>query len=388
MSTSLSAVPATVTDGAALAVEDLEVAYTVRGIDRAVLRGVTFHVAPGEAYGLVGESGCGKSTTAYAALRYLPRNGKITNGRVLVAGGDVTAMSTSELQRFRATEASMVYQDPGQAMNPSLRIGRQLIESFTLLGQSKEQARASALEALRKVHIADPTRVMDRYPFQLSGGMQQRVVIAMALACNPKLLVLDEPTTGLDATVEAEVLDLVRTLRAESDAAVLLIAHNLGIIRSLCDRVGVMYAGKIVEEGPSRQVFDDPAAPVHRRAAALAPPPRRPQDRAGLGHHPRDPAADRNRPRRRACSSIGARSPMIAAAPSSHRFVPVGTDGTRFTRCHHPDRIADIEPRTAWRRDRHPRRLDRQPRRARALPRLQDVPAEQRPTSRRSSTSN
>ena len=232
---------------AALAVENLEVAYTVRGIDRAVLRGVSFSIAPGEAYGLVGESGCGKSTTAYAALRYLPRNGKIVRGRVLVGGDDVTGMNTSQLQHFRATEASMVYQDPAQAMNPSVKIGRQLIESFTLLGQSKPVAAKSALDALRRVRIADPVRVMDRYPFQLSGGMQQRVVIAMALACDPKLLVLDEPTTGLDATVEAEVLDLVRALREESNAAVLLIAHNLGIIRSLCDRVGVMYAGRIVE---------------------------------------------------------------------------------------------------------------------------------------------
>jgi peptide/nickel transport system ATP-binding protein len=246
---------------AALEVEDLEVVYTVRGIDRAVLRGVSFSVAPGEAYGLVGESGCGKSTTAYAALRYLPRNGKIIAGHVRVAGDELTSMSTSQLQQFRATEASMVYQDPAQAMNPTIKVGKQLVESFTLLGQSKSDAAASALEALRRVRIADPTRVMDRYPFQLSGGMQQRVVIAMALACNPKLLVLDEPTTGLDATVEAEVLDLVRSLREETGAAVLMIAHNLGIIRSLCDRVGVMYAGRIVEEGPSAEVFDRPQHP-------------------------------------------------------------------------------------------------------------------------------
>ena len=228
---------------AALSIEDLEVAYTVRGIPRAVLRGVSFSVAPGEAYGLVGESGCGKSTTAYAALRYLPRNGTITAGRVLVAGENVTDMTTTELQHFRATEASMVYQDPQSAMNPSVRIGRQVVEAYTLLGQPQKQAEESALQALRKVRIASPESVMERYPFQLSGGMQQRVVIAMALACNPKLLVLDEPTTGLDATVEAEVLDLVRTLRTESDAAILMIAHNLGIIRNMCDRVGVMYAG-------------------------------------------------------------------------------------------------------------------------------------------------
>ncbi|MEI8238720.1 MAG: ABC transporter ATP-binding protein, partial [Actinomycetota bacterium] len=246
---------------AALEVENLEVVYTVRGIDRAVLRGVSFHVAPGEAYGLVGESGCGKSTTAYAALRYLPRNGKIVGGLVRVAGDDVTGMSTQQLQQFRATEASMVYQDPAQAMNPTIKVGKQLVESYTLLGQNNDQAHASALDALHRVRIADPERVMDRYPFQLSGGMQQRVVIAMALACDPKLLVLDEPTTGLDATVEAEVLDLVRTLRHETGAAVLMIAHDLGIIRSLCDRVGVMYAGRIVEEGPSAEVFDHPQHP-------------------------------------------------------------------------------------------------------------------------------
>ncbi len=336
----MSAVSASRTT-AALAVENLEVAYTVRGIDRAVLRGVSFSIAPGEAYGLVGESGCGKSTTAYAALRYLPRNGKIVRGRVLVGGDDVTGMNTSQLQRFRATEASMVYQDPAQAMNPSVKIGRQLIESFTLLGQSKPVAAKSALDALRRVRIADPVRVMDRYPFQLSGGMQQRVVIAMALACDPKLLVLDEPTTGLDATVEAEVLDLVRVLREESNAAVLLIAHNLGIIRSLCDRVGVMYAGRIVEEGPSHQVFDDPQHPYTVGLLRSLP-------RHGV------------RKTERALATIPGILPLIGTDLPTCVFVdrcpladdlcrdevppaaPVGTEGLRFTRCHHPDRIHEL----------------------------------------------
>ncbi len=245
----------------ALAIEDLELAYLVRGIPREVLRGVTFHVRPGEAYGLVGESGCGKSTTAYAALRYLPSNGVITAGRILVAGADVTKMSERDLRRFRATEASMVYQDPGTSLNPTLKIGRQVTEAFSVLGVDRRDARQQTLGALRRVRIADPERVMERYPHQLSGGMQQRVVIAMALACNPKLLVLDEPTTGLDATVEAEVLDLVRTLRNETDAAILLIAHNLGVIRSMCDRVGVMYAGKLVEEGDAVEVFEEPKHP-------------------------------------------------------------------------------------------------------------------------------
>jgi peptide/nickel transport system ATP-binding protein len=246
---------------AVLEVDDLRLAYKVRGVPRAVLRGVTFSVRPGEAYGLVGESGCGKSTTAYAAMRYMPSNAVIEGGRILADGQDVTAMSPADLRRFRATKASMVYQDPVQALNPTVKIGKQVAESFRILGQTKEQARQSAREALRHVKIADPDRVLDRYPHQLSGGMLQRVVIAMALAGDPKLLVLDEPTTGLDATVEAEVLDLVRDLRTETGAAILLIAHNMGVIRTMCDRVGVMYAGKIVEEGAVDDVFDRPSHP-------------------------------------------------------------------------------------------------------------------------------
>ncbi len=327
---------------AALSVEGLEVVYTVRGIDRAVLRGVTFEVAPGEAYGLVGESGCGKSTTAYAALRYLPRNGKIAGGSVHVAGRNVTAMSEAELRQFRASEASMVYQDPAQAMNPTLRIGRQVIEAFTLLGHSKVDAEKLALDALRRVRIADPTRVMDRYPFQLSGGMQQRVVIAMALACNPKLLVLDEPTTGLDATVEAEVLDLVRMLRAETGAAVLMIAHNLGIIRSLCDRVGVMYAGRIVEEGPSGQVFDDPQHPY--TVGLLRSLPRhgvRKTERALATIPGTLPLIGTDLP---TCVFVD-RCPLVTAICKTEvpPMVQIGTNGDRYTRCHHPDQISEIE---------------------------------------------
>ena len=155
----------------------------------------------------------------------------------------------------------MVYQDPGSALNPVLRIGPQVTEASRCSGRDKSDGREELVAALRNVRIADPERVMQRYPHQLSGGMQQRVVIAMALACDPRLLVLDEPTTGLDATVEAEVLDLVRALRHETDAAILLIAHNLGVIRSMCDRVGVMYAGKIIEEGDAVEVFEAPKHP-------------------------------------------------------------------------------------------------------------------------------
>ena len=245
----------------ALEFDDLSLAYVVRGTPRQVLRGVSFRIAPGESYGLVGESGCGKSTAAYAAIRYLPRNARILGGSVHLAGRDILSLSEAELREVRAKTASIVYQDPGQALNPTIRVGPQLLEAFTVIGLDDTQARERARQILDKVQIADPDSVMSRYPHQLSGGMQQRVVIAMALACDPKLLILDEPTTGLDATVEAEVLDLVRSLRNEYGTAVLFISHNLAAIRSMCDRVGVLYAGKLVEEGPAEQVFDHPTHP-------------------------------------------------------------------------------------------------------------------------------
>jgi peptide/nickel transport system ATP-binding protein len=215
-----------------LELRDLRVTYTVRGIDRDVLRGVSFAIKPGEAYGLVGESGCGKSTAAYAAMRYLPRNGKILSGQVLFEGRDMTSVADREIRELRRTAIGMVYQNPIAALNPTIRIGDQVAESFELLGHSGKESRELAMESLRKVQIADPSRVMRRYPHQLSGGMAQRVVIAMALASNPRLLILDEPTTGLDATVEAEVLDLVRGLIKESGTSILFISHNLGVMQN------------------------------------------------------------------------------------------------------------------------------------------------------------
>ncbi len=335
------ATPATAAP-AALRVEDLSLAYVVRGIRRPVLRGVSFEVRPGESYGLVGESGCGKSTTAYAAVRYLPRNGVITGGRILIAGDDITKMSDEQVRQFRIHHASMVYQDPGAALNPTTKVGPQLVEAFTVLGQSGEQARASAFKAMERVQIADPAAVFQRYPYQLSGGMQQRVVIAIALASDPKLLVLDEPTTGLDATVEASVLDLVRNLQAETNAAVLLIAHNLGVIRTLCDRVGVMYAGKIVEEGDAATVFAEPKHPY--TLGLLRSLPRR-----GV------------RKSERALSTIPGTLPQIGTDLPTCVFVDrcqLATDLCRtvvppvvdlgngqWSRCHHIDRLGEmVEP--------------------------------------------
>ena len=245
----------------ALELRDLDVVYRVRGRDRQVLRGVTLSVRRGEAYGLVGESGCGKSTAALAIVQYLPRNGRVRSGEIHIDGRDVLSLSRPQLLRLRADAVSMVYQNPSTALNPSLRIGSQVAEVFTVRGFGRKEALERAEEALRLVQISAPGSVMERYPHQLSGGMQQRVIIAMALAKDPALLILDEPTTGLDATVEAEVLDLVAGLQAKLHTSVLFISHNLGVIAKMCDRVGVLYAGRLVEEGSVARVLHDPRHP-------------------------------------------------------------------------------------------------------------------------------
>jgi peptide/nickel transport system ATP-binding protein len=246
---------------AAIELQDLQIAYTVRGVDRRVLRGVSFSIGEGESYGLVGESGCGKTTAAFAIMRYLPRNAKVLSGSIRLNGEDMLAMSGGSVRRLHATTLSMVYQNPASALNPSIRIGPQLAEAFALMGVERDEALRQSEAMLHKVQISDPKRVMHRYPHQLSGGMQQRVVIAMALAKNPTLLILDEPTTGLDATVEAEVLDLIAALRQEFGTTVLFISHNLAVIAKMCERVGVLYAGRLVEEGAAQEVFHDPRHP-------------------------------------------------------------------------------------------------------------------------------
>jgi peptide/nickel transport system ATP-binding protein len=257
---------------AALDVRDLEVTFHRRGRDLPVLKGVTLHIEPGEAYGLVGESGCGKTTLAMAALRYLAANGTVDAGQVLVEGRDVSTLSEEALRKWRGEAVAMVYQDPATALSPAMRIGDQVAEVFRYHeGLKKAEALERARESLRRVALPDPDATLRRYPFELSGGQQQRVVIAMALAVNPHLLVLDEPTTGLDATVEAEILDLIEELRGRIHAAILLITHNLGLVAHLCERVGVLYAGRIVEEGPARELFTDPRHPYTMGLLRCAP---------------------------------------------------------------------------------------------------------------------
>jgi peptide/nickel transport system ATP-binding protein len=245
----------------ALEIKDLELAYRVRGIDRRVLRGVSFTIGKGESFGLVGESGCGKSTVAFAVMRYLPPNGKVLNGEISLAGHDLMKMSEGDVRKMRASAVSMVYQHPGSALNPTIRVGAQVTEAYVIAGAERDEAAKKAEGILKKVQISDPVQVMRRFPHQLSGGMQQRVVIAMALAKDPTLLILDEPTTGLDATVEAEVLDLVSALRKDFGTSVLFISHNLGVIAKMCERVGVLYAGRVVEQGPTETVLADPRHP-------------------------------------------------------------------------------------------------------------------------------
>ena len=253
-----------------------------RGVSR-ILDDVTLSIAPGEALGLVGESGCGKSTVALAAMRYLPQGMRLTGGRILFDGKDMAAMPERELRRLRGSRIAMVYQDPMSSLNPVMTVGRQLAEVPLLHGErDPARARARAIAMLGEVRLPDAAAMMDRYPNQLSGGQQQRVVIAMALMSEPALLVMDEPTTGLDVTIEAAILELVRDLRVRFGTAILFISHNLGTVARLCDRVGVLYAGRLVEIGAARDVFRRPAHPYTRGLLDALPDLDRPRGAAPL----------------------------------------------------------------------------------------------------------
>lgn len=244
-----------------LEVENLAIEYKIGTEWKRAVRDINFTIGEGESYGLVGESGCGKTTIAMAIMHYLSRNGRVSEGSIRLKGREFTNLSRSQLRAARINDISMVYQDPGTSLNPSLKIGVQVADVFDLMGVPKADQRERVIEILRKVQIADPVRVADRYPHQLSGGMLQRVVIAMAIASEPALLVLDEPTTGLDATVEAEVLDLVSALRDEIGTSVLFISHSLAVIRKMCDRTCVLYAGRMMAEGPTEDIFTEPRHP-------------------------------------------------------------------------------------------------------------------------------
>lgn len=237
--------------------------YTEDGVVPAV-DGVNLYIKPGETLGIVGESGCGKSVTSISTLRLVPSPpGKIMEGsEIIFKGKNLLKLSEKEMKKIRGNEISMIFQEPMTSLNPVFRIGDQISEVLLLhQGMTSAQAREKSIEMLKLVGIPRPEKVVDDYPHSLSGGMRQRAMIAMALACNPSLLIADEPTTALDVTVQAQILDLMKDLKNKINTSVMLITHNLGVVAETCERVVVMYAGKVVEEGSVFEIFEEPKHP-------------------------------------------------------------------------------------------------------------------------------
>jgi oligopeptide/dipeptide ABC transporter ATP-binding protein len=245
-----------------LSVEDLRVEFwTSRGTVYAV-NGVSFDITAGQTIGIVGESGSGKSVTALALLGILSRAGRVTGGRAQFGGRDLLSLPDDELRKIRGREIAMIFQDPMTSLNPVLTVGRQIREALeTHFGMEQKEANKRAAELLDQVGIPEARQRLGDYPHQFSGGMRQRAMIAMALACEPKLLIADEPTTALDVTIQAQILDLLRQIVAEQNAALVLITHDLGVVAGMCERVHVMYAGTFVETGGARQIFARPRHP-------------------------------------------------------------------------------------------------------------------------------
>jgi len=236
--------------------------YTLEGVVKAV-DGVTYDLEPGETLGLVGESGCGKSVSALSVMRLIPwPPGRVVSGEVLFNGENLLDRSSEQMRKIRGKEIAMVFQEPMTSLNPVLTIGRQLTETLELhMNMDRRQATARAVELIQLVGIPDAERRLSQYPHQFSGGMRQRVMIAMALSCNPKLLIADEPTTALDVTIQAQILELMKGLCTEFGAALIIITHNLGVVARYADRVNVMYAGKIIERGTAMDIYHNPKHP-------------------------------------------------------------------------------------------------------------------------------
>jgi peptide/nickel transport system ATP-binding protein len=324
---------------ALLSVEDLAVEFrTSRGVVQAV-GGVSWTVRPGETMAIVGESGCGKSVSALAVMRLLARPaGRISHGRVLFDGRDLMSLPDGEMRALRGRDIAMVFQEPMTSLNPVLTIGRQLAEPLQIhLGMTAAAARDRSIELLGLVGIADAARRLDQYPHQFSGGMRQRVMIAIAIACNPKLVIADEPTTALDVTIQAQILELMKDLSRRLGIALVIITHNLGIVARYADRLTVMYAGRVVEEGPAARVF---ARPRHPYTVGL------------LKSVPR-----LDRPRTRALDTIEGLPPSLTDLPPGCRFaarcahraeicatdpVLVELDGGQRSACHRTGEILSI----------------------------------------------
>ncbi|MDI6870088.1 MAG: ABC transporter ATP-binding protein [Bacillota bacterium] len=245
-----------------LSVKDLKTSFFTHVGEVKAVDGVSFEVGKGEAVALVGESGCGKSVTALSIMGLLSYPGKIIGGSIWFNGRELVGLPPSEMHKIRGNEISMVFQDPMTSLNPVLTIRQQLAETLILHQKlSRREAGARAVELLRMVGIPSPERRVNQYPHQFSGGMRQRVMIAMALSCNPKLLIADEPTTALDVTIQAQILELMKELKQRFSTSIILITHDLGVVAGLCNRVIVMYAGKIIEQGPLRDIYYNPQHP-------------------------------------------------------------------------------------------------------------------------------
>ncbi len=255
-----------------LDVQDLTVVFEGSGAPVTAVDRVSFQIAGGETLGLVGESGSGKSVTAFSILRLVQPPGRIAGGRVLFEGRDLLTLPESQMRQVRGARISLIFQEPMTALNPVMRVGDQIAEALTVHGLARgAAARARAVELLDAVRIADPARRVRDYPHQLSGGMRQRVMIAIALACRPPLIIADEPTTALDVTIQAQVLELLRELKERFQLALLLITHDFGVIAEMADRVAVMYKGRLVEMGPVRQILRAPAHDYTRSLLASVP---------------------------------------------------------------------------------------------------------------------
>ncbi|WP_417433037.1 ABC transporter ATP-binding protein [Hoeflea sp.] len=257
-----------------LEIDNLVVEFGRAGFVRRVVDGVSLQLAAGETLGIVGESGCGKSILSLSVLGLLPSGARVAGGEIRLAGESLTGLSEGSLRQIRGNEISMVFQEPMTALNPVITIGEQIAEVFrTHQNAPRKAARLLAVEALRAVGVGSPETRVRNYPAQLSGGMRQRVMIAMALACRPKVLIADEPTTALDVTIQAQILELFRELRQEFNTSVLFISHDLGVIAEVADRVAVLYCGVVVEEALTADLFDNPRHPYSRGLLAALPQP-------------------------------------------------------------------------------------------------------------------
>ena len=319
---------------ALLQVDDLQTVFgrEGRGPVAQAVRGVSFGVRKGETLGIVGESGSGKSVTALSILRLIASPGRIAGGAVTLDGLDLLGLPEKQMRAVRGARIAMVFQDPMTALNPTLTVGEQIVE--TILAHQKvtrTQARAQALDWLTRVRVSLPERRLRQYPHELSGGMRQRVMIAIAFSCRPEVLLADEPTTALDVTVQAQILDLMDELKAELGTAIVLITHDLGVVRERCDDVAVMYAGQIVEYAPASALFTDPKHPYTQALLASLPDWRRPRTEAPLPTLPGQPPP---------LTAIPPGCPFAPRCPQ--RFAPCPTvvpantrleEGARTVRC-------------------------------------------------------